>query len=293
MIEGDNKRFKACKIGKKVHITITWQVLSLQDIMLFNLLVKKLPMLDAHIHLCDEQLFPQVELLIQEALAAYVEQFLCVVTNSLELTRALALKKKFPCIKIAAATTPHEATVILDPFFEELNRCAEEGLIDAIGETGLEYFHPGLDRGVQKEYLHAYIPLALKHNLPLIFHCREAFKDLYDILKGYRGQVRGMIHCFTGSYQEALEMMELGLYLSISGIVTYKNSTALQTTVRKIPLDSLLIETDSPYLAPLSHRGKTNRPLYIKETYEKVAYLKGVSVQELERHVAANYFKIF
>lgn len=129
--------------------------------------------------------------------------------------------------------------------------------------------------------------------MPLVFHCRDAFEDLFKALLPFKGKVRGMVHCFTGSYEEAMKAIDLGMMISISGIVTFRNSTALQTAVSKLPLSSILIETDSPYLAPLSQRGKTNRPSFIKETYQKVAHLKNISVQELERHVAANFFKIF
>lgn len=250
-------------------------------------------MIDAHLHLCDDALYQDAASIIQDAQKHQVQEFLNVVTNKQELDRALILKKQFPFLKIAASTTPHEAESLIDPFFEEVARCAKNKTIDAIGETGLEYFHPGLDKERQKEYLNKYIELAVQANLPLVFHCRDAFEDLFKALTPYKGQVRGMVHCFTGSYEEAMKAIDLGMMISISGIVTFRNSTALQTAVSKLPLSSILIETDSPYLAPLSQRGKTNRPSFIKETYQKVAHLKNISAQELERHVAANFFKIF
>lgn len=250
-------------------------------------------MIDAHLHLCDEALYQEACHIIQEAQKNHVEEFLNVVTNKQELERAFLLKKQFPFLKIAASTTPHEAESLIDPFFEEVSRCAHNKLIDAIGETGLEYFHPGLDRARQKDYLKNYLSLAAETDLPVVFHCRDAFDDLFTELRPFQGKLKGMIHCFTGSYDEALKAIECGMMISISGIITFRNALALQTAVAKLPLDSLLIETDSPYLAPLSQRGKTNKPLFIKETYQKVAQLKNISVQELERHVAANFFKIF
>jgi TatD DNase family protein len=250
-------------------------------------------MLDAHLHLCDDLLYPLAESLILEAKKAYINELLCVVTNSEELKKAFKLKKTFPDLKIAASTTPHEAVLSDDPFFDEICLMVKEKKIDAIGETGLEYFHPGLDRGLQKQYLKAYVTLACDNHMPLVFHCRDAFDDLIEILTPFKGKIRGMVHCFTGTYEEAKRVIDLGLYISISGIVTFKNSHQLQVVVSKLPLSSILIETDSPYLAPLSQRGKTNRPLFIKETYQKVAQLKNVSVQELEHHVHANFHKIF
>lgn len=250
-------------------------------------------MLDAHLHLCDDTLHQEADIFIDDALKNHVEQFLCVVTNEDELKKAFVLKKKYPMVRIAASTTPHDAQSEIDPFFECVKRAAIKKDIHAIGETGLEYFHPGLDRDLQKKYLRQYLELACSLSMPLVFHCRDAFDDLFNELAPYRGRLKGMIHCFTGSYEDAKKAIELGLLISISGIVTYKNSHALQVCVSKLPLESILVETDSPYLAPLSKRGQTNRPAFIKETYQKIAYLKNLSVQELERHVLSNYASIF
>ncbi len=250
-------------------------------------------MIDAHLHLCDDLLFPEASQMIQEAASAHIEKFLCVVTNNLELERAFELKKKFPSLKIAASTTPHEALTKIDPFFEIVAKHAKNRSIDAIGETGLEYFHKGLDKELQLEYLKRYVGLAVELNLPLVFHCREAFSDLFKVLETFKKPLRGMIHCFTGNYQEACRAIELGLHISISGIVTFRNSHSLQTIVEKLPLSSILIETDSPFLAPLTQRGKLNKPLFIKETYQKVADLKNISIQELERHTLYNFTNIF
>jgi TatD DNase family protein len=250
-------------------------------------------MLDAHLHLCDDSIFASAPLFIQEALDADVSEFLNVVTNELELTRALELQKLYPMIKIAASTTPHEAIHKTDHFYNIVAQMAREKKIQAIGETGLEYFHEGLDKDLQLEYLTRYLDLAKKTKLPLVFHCRDGFSDLFSLLENYKGHVRGMIHCFTGSYEEAIQAINLGLFISISGIVTFKKSTELQQSVSKLPLESLLIETDSPYLAPLSQRGKINKPIYIKETFDKVAQLKSISFKELETSIEANFFKFF
>ena len=250
-------------------------------------------MLDAHLHLCDETLYPEADLLIAEALENNVTQFLCVVTNHEELQRGLLLKAKYPMLKLAASTTPHEAITEEDPFFKQVEHHAIRGDLDAIGETGLEYFHPGLNKGLQRAYLNRYVQLAIRCKLPLIFHCREGFRDLFDYLKPFRGQFKGMIHCFTGSYDEAEEGIALGLFISLSGIVTFKNARGLQTAVEALPIEALLIETDCPYLAPLSKRGQVNRPKFIQETYEKVASLKNMPVHALEEQVKSNYTQFF
>lgn len=250
-------------------------------------------MLDAHLHLCDDLLFPQADEIVNEAFNAGVKDFLLVVTNESELNRAYELKKKFPFIKLAASTTPHEALHKEDPFYPIVKQAAETGLIQAIGETGLEYFHPGMNPECQKIFLRRYLQLAEYTKKPIVFHCRDGFEDLFKELRPFNGKVKGMVHCFTGSYEEAIKAIELNLKISISGIVTFKKSEALQETVSLLPLDSLLIETDSPYLAPLSMRGKINKPIYIQETYKKVAELKKITLEELETAIRANFLSIF
>jgi TatD DNase family protein len=251
-------------------------------------------MIDAHLHLCDDTLYENASDLIKEAVSLNIHSMLCVVTNSQELKKAYELKKQFPSVvKIAASTTPHDAALDKDAFFDEVQKAALEKKIDAIGETGLEYFHPGLDRDLQKKYLNDYLMLAALSKLPLVFHCRDAFSDLFKSLEPFQGKVKGMVHCFTGNLDEALKAIDLGYYISISGIVTFKKSQDLQEVVKMLPLDKILVETDSPYLSPLSKRGKVNQPSYIKETYEKIAELKGISLQELEKQVENNFKKMF
>jgi len=246
-------------------------------------------MIDAHVHLCDEVLYANAAELIQAAKKKGVHRFLCVVTQSGELSKAIPLKKAFPELSISASTTPHEAATLEDPFFKEVQQAAQAGLIQAIGETGLEYFHPGLNRDYQKSYLLRYIQLSHQTQLPLVFHCREAFADLFSQLKPYKGSVRGMIHCFTGNLEEALQAIDYGLMISLSGIVTFKKSQALQRVVQELPLDKILIETDSPYLAPQSKRGQLNQPVFIEETYRFVAALKEVSFETLCKQIEVNF----
>lgn len=251
-------------------------------------------MIDAHLHLCDDSLYASSFDLIQEAQLLGVSEMLCVVTNNTELLRAYQLKEKVgDLLKIAAATTPHDANSEVDPFFEEVKQGCFEKKIQAIGETGLEYFHQGLDHEKQKKFLKSYLDLAITSKLPLVFHCRDAFSPLFDILSPHKGKLKGMIHCFTGNLEEALESIDLGFFISISGIVTFKKSESLQEVVRQLPLDKILIETDSPYLAPLSKRGKINRPSYVKETYEKVALLKQIPIELVEKQVQDNFKKMF
>ena len=251
-------------------------------------------MIDAHLHLCDESLYEISSDLILEAKSLGISEMLCVVTNNDELLKAFELKEKFgDCIKISASTTPHDASSDEDPFFNNVKQACLENKIQAIGETGLEYFHQGLDHEKQKKFMKAYVELAVSLNLPLVFHCRDAFSDLFKILLPFKGKLKGMIHCFTGTLEEALQSIELGFYISISGIVTFKKSEDLQDVVRHLPLDKILVETDSPYLAPLSKRGKINQPAYIKETYEKIAALKELDVEEVKNQVHDNFKKMF
>ena len=164
----------------------------------------------------------------------------------------------------------------------------------AIGETGLDFFYAADSKEWQIDAFRKQIRVAKKVNKPLIIHTRYARQETLDILREEGAeQVGGVLHCFTESIEMAEEAMKMGFYISVSGIVTFKNSAELQAVIKAIPLDRLLIETDSPYLAPVPHRGKENEPAYIHDVAKFVAQLKGVSIEELAEVTSNNYFSLF
>jgi len=239
--------------------------------------------MDSHAHLTSDELFDDAEKIIQRANLAKVQRIINITTDQNTLQRGLELKKKFPkIIYNTAATTPHDVDKEGEVFFPIVEKTAKEGNLVAIGETGLDSYYQHSDALNQKKYLKRYIDLAVECELPLVIHCRgdEAFSELFTIAKTYP-KINAVIHCFTGSSDQALEAIELGWYLSISGIVTFKKSTELRETLIDIPLDRLFIETDSPYLAPQCYRGKVNEPAYVGEVAKTIAEEKGITLEQV------------
>jgi TatD DNase family protein len=163
----------------------------------------------------------------------------------------------------------------------------------AIGEIGLDYHYDYSPRPVQQAVFRAQVRLARELQLPIVIHTREAEADTLDVLKSAAGQVRGVLHCFTGTAELASAALELGFYISLAGIVTFPNASELRQLAREIPLDRLLIETDSPFLTPAPHRGQRNEPARVRYTAEALAALKGISVAELGQATVANFHALF
>lgn len=250
---------------------------------------------DSHAHLTIDAT-EQSERLAR-AKAAGVTHILNICTSLESLERGLALSQHDPDIYLAAATTPHDVKVLGEKEFSLIAAHAKAGVLAAIGETGLDYHYQHSPRDLQQLFLRRYLQLALECQLPVIIHCREAFSDLFKILdEAYclGSQVpSGVLHCFTGSLEEAHELVRRGWFLSLSGIVTFKKSLDLHEVARWVPLENLLIETDSPFLAPQSKRGKPNEPSYLPEIAAFIASLKGISVKEVARATFNNARQLF
>jgi TatD DNase family protein len=183
---------------------------------------------------------------------------------------------------------------IAEPSLEELCRLAKENKVVAIGETGLDYFRVQGDLTWQRNRFRTHIKAAIQSNLPLIIHTRNAAEDTLKIMREEgANQVGGVMHCFTESLDVALEAIELNFYISFSGIVTFKNATDLKEVVKAIPLNRMLIETDSPYLAPVPYRGKINDPSNVIHVAQEIAKLKNISVEEVGQVTTQNFFKLF
>lgn len=253
-------------------------------------------LIDSHAHIASESFENDVEEVLKRAKDASIDAIINISTNPEELQRGFALsslsENKIPLLYHAGATTPHDAAALGDEHFECFATAAELKKLVAIGETGLDYFHYKETASHQKKLLRRYLALANLHTLPVIIHCREAFRDFFDILDSEK-KVEGVLHCFTGNESEAHELVERGFYLSFSGIVTFKKSTELQRIAKTIPLERLLIETDSPYLAPGPYRGKKNEPAYLRETAKFIADLHGISLEEISRICSENTRKLF
>jgi TatD DNase family protein len=246
-------------------------------------------MIDSHAHLAAPPVIDQIEEILQRAQQHGVAAIVNICTDSESLKNGLLLSKRHSWIFNAAATTPHD--VEQEDLLEEVKKEAKN--LVAIGETGLDYHYERSPKKLQQEALIRYFELAWQVNLPVIFHCREAFDDLFALADSHYKGGRAVLHCFTGTVEEAKKCLDHGWLISFSGIVTFKKSQLLREVAAFVPLDRLLIETDAPYLAPESKRGKMNEPSYIEETARAVAHVKGVPFETLCKATAHNAIQFF
>lgn len=247
---------------------------------------------DSHAHLTSDDVHPKIEDLLSRAKASGLSSIINICTDILTLERGIELTKKCTWVFNTAATTPHDVETEGETFFPIVEKCAHSGALVAIGETGLDYYYQHSPREKQKLFLKKYLKLALECKLPVVIHCRDAFSDFFEIIDAeycLEGKhAPGVLHCFTGNLQEAKQVIDRGWFLSLSGIVTFKKSEELREVAKMVPLEQLLIETDTPYLAPQSHRGKPNEPSYLPEIANAIALVKGVTIAEVAEATAAN-----
>ncbi len=249
---------------------------------------------DSHAHLSSNEVLPLIDAVISRAKSAGVSQILNICTDLQTLQNGLKLEQKFPEIKNAGATTPHDVEKEGEEMFPIFAEAARKRKLAAVGETGLDYYYKELNPELQKRFLRKYLHLALECELPVIFHCREAFSDLFAVTDSdYAKGSPAILHCFTGTTAEAEEVFNRGWYLSLSGIATFKKSEALREVAKMAPLNQLLIETDTPYLAPQSKRGRQNEPAFIRETAQVIAAAKGISLEEVAIATFNNASRVF
>jgi TatD DNase family protein len=244
---------------------------------------------DSHAHLTSSEVLPHLPAMLERAEEAGIDRMVNICTCRSTLESGLKLK-----LTNAGATTPHDVGRDGEADFSVFEQAAKEGLLVAIGETGLDYHYLHSDRKIQQDFLIRYLHLAAETGLPVIFHCREAFEDLFAIADGeYPRTAKAILHCFTGTKKEAEQVFERGWYLSLSGIVTFKKSESLREVARFAPISQLLIETDTPFLAPQSKRGKQNEPAFLVETAACIAEARGVSLESIAEHTRENGIQIF
>ena len=245
--------------------------------------------IDTHAHLTSDALVNDTQQILARAQASRVHKIVNICTDEESLQAGFFLREKNPWVFNAAATTPHDVEKEGKNFFPLVEQAAYSKQLIAIGETGLDYHYQHSPREIQKKYLEHYLMLSRRFDLPVIFHCRDAFADLFAIA----GEVPAVLHCFTGSLEEAKKALDLGWYLSISGIVTFKKSQALQEIVKYVSLKHIFLETDAPYLAPVPYRGKINEPGFLPETAKMIAHLKQMSIEEVAKTTKENAEKFF
>ena len=250
---------------------------------------------DSHCHLDFPDYAGQVDQVMARATEAGVGACLSIGTELKRFAGVKAVAEKFPNIWCSVGVHPHEAQAELLDDEAALIREAAHPKVVGIGETGLDYYYEHSPREPQQRNFRSHIAAARHTGLPLIVHTRDADDDTIDILHDEmgKGAFTGLIHCFTGTQRLADAALELGLYISVSGIATFKNSAALRDVIKTVPLERLLVETDAPYLSPVPHRGKTNEPAFVVHTAKMLAELKGVSEEELAAATTGNFFRLF
>jgi len=249
-------------------------------------------LIDTHAHLTCDELYPEVYDILQRAQAVGIERILCICLNKKEAERAFALKEKVPWIDIAAGFHPSDLYDLKEEDWRDMETIAHDERIVAIGEIGLDYHWDDVDKETQKRAFIRQIKMANELRKPILIHMRDATKDTLDLLRDYK-EVKGIMHCFSGSLETAKEAMKMGMYLSIGGPLTFKNARGLPEVVVQCPSDRLLIETDCPYLTPHPHRGKRNEPMYITYTCDKMAEVKGMDKDALVAQLRDNYDALF
>jgi TatD DNase family protein len=250
---------------------------------------------DSHCHLNYKGIVEDQQGVLARARAAGVSAFLNISTRASEWDEVIGLAETESDVMASVGIHPHEADIHPDVETETLVERAKHPRVIGIGETGLDYYYDRSDRERQRQSFRAHIAAARETQLPLIVHTRDAEADTYHILADEmgKGAYPALIHCFTASQDFADKVLDLGLYVSISGIVTFKNAKELQQVAKVIPADRLLIETDSPFLAPVPHRGKPCEPAYVADTARFLADLRGESVEVLAANTTASFHRLF
>lgn len=252
-------------------------------------------LVDSHCHLEYKGLVEDQQGVLARAREAGIGAFLNISTRKSEWDKVVGTAEREPDVWASVGIHPHEADSHAELDADALRQGIDHPRVIAIGETGLDYYYDKSDRSVQQSLFRTHIEVARESQLPVIIHTRDAEEDTLAILEDElgKGAFPALIHCFTASAGFGKRVLDLGLTISLSGIVTFKNARELQDIAAEIPQDRLLVETDSPFLAPVPHRGKTCEPAFTRNTAEFVAQLRGESLEELAKATTRNFYRLF
>lgn len=248
---------------------------------------------DSHAHLTCDPVFNELDEILKRAKEKKIDQIFNICIDKISLQRGLELAEKEKWIHNVGATTPHDVEKEGGLYFPLFEEAAKQGKLVAIGETGLDYHYEHSPKEMQKTFLARYLNLAEECLLPVVIHCRDAFEYLYSIAQENFPKGQAVLHCFTGTMKEAEKALERNWMISFSGIITFKRSEELRAIAKEIPINHILIETDTPYLAPQSMRGKRNEPSFIHETAQTIANVKGIPLEEVAQMTSKNAKRFF
>jgi TatD DNase family protein len=256
--------------------------------------------IDSHCHLADETFSAELDGVVARARAAGVERALVILEagNDQEASQARRVDELWPDVRTSVGIHPHAAheygTNVDRVISTVREQIANTPTARAVGEIGLDYHYDYSPRDVQQTVFRAQVRLARHLNLPVVIHTREADADTMTVLRDEgKGELTGVLHCFSGTTDLARAGLDLGFYISFAGMLTFNNAASLRDTARLVPLDRLLTETDSPFLAPVPHRGKRNEPAFVSHVVATLAQLHAIDVQEMDQHTTANFHRLF
>lgn len=259
--------------------------------------------IDSHAHLEGPKFDDDRSLVLERALQAGLERILAIGsgTGPGSLDCAIKIAEQYDWIYATMGVHPHEAQLATDPDFVEMEQLAKHPKIMAWGEIGLDYFYDHSPRAIQKEVFRRQMELARAARLPIVIHCRpsnnseNAWDDTLDMLRQYWAPagIGGILHCFTGDWKHAKAALDMGFYISFAGNVSFPKAESIRESARQVPLDRMLIETDSPFLAPVPNRGKRNEPAFVVNTAEVLSQIHGLSREEIGQRTTENFYKLF
>ena len=247
-------------------------------------------MIDTHCHLYDKKLYTNLDEIIANASEANINKMICIGDNLITSEQSIQLSEKYPNIYATIGIHPHEAKNAPENYLDIIKQKNEHNKVVAIGEIGLDYHYNFSAPNIQKKIFLEQLKLAKTLNLPAVIHCRDSYEDLYEIILKSKN-TKGVIHCFSGNLEFAHKIIELGYYISFTGMITFVKE--LEHIIKNVDLKHILVETDSPYLAPVPYRGKVNQPAYVNKVAEKIADIKNISIQEVDTVTSNNASLLF
>lgn len=251
-------------------------------------------LIDSHVHLDDQRFDKDRDLLIKNLRNNGIEMVINIGADLQTSIASVSLAEKYDNIYAAVGVHPHSAKEVDNSTIEILKTFAKRDKVVAIGEIGLDFYYDNSPRDIQRKWFKEQLALAKEVDLPVVIHTRDAAQETFDILKEAQdGSLRGVLHCYSGSPEMALEYIKMGFYISLAGPVTFKNARVSREVAKVVPLDKLLIETDCPYLTPEPYRGKRNEPIFVRYVAGTIAETRGISFEELAKVTNRNTKDLF
>lgn len=250
--------------------------------------------IDSHAHLDDKRYDDDRDTLINSLESNKIKLAINIGADLKTSIASVELADQYKNIYAVVGVHPHSASQVTDQVIEKLRELSKHPKVLAIGEIGLDFYYDNSPRDLQRKWFKEQLKLAKELNLPVVIHSREAAQETFDYIKEAQdGSLRGVLHCFSGSVEMAMEYIKLGFYISLGGPVTFKNAKTPKEVAKEIPLGKLIIETDCPYLTPEPYRGKRNEPMFVKYVAEEIAKIKGITVEELAASTNKNTKELF